>query len=283
MKVDAHQHFWQISRGDYGWITPDVSTLYRDFLPDDLAQHLDYHGITHTIVVQAAPTLEETTFILQLSDNYDSIVGVVGWVDIDSPRFLTDFQKFQSRPKFVGVRVMVQDMDDDALILQDHWIQAFEYFATIDFPVDLLVKSHQLRSVVNLLERVPMLRCVIDHIGKPNIAGAETEPWKREITRISQYTKTYCKLSGMVTEAEHHAWRANDFVEYVRHVIETFGPARTMFGSDWPVCLLSASYDDVVRIATDSLPVSLTQEERKQVFGLTAAQFYKLGTGKVSR
>ena len=276
MRIDAHQHYWKISRGDYGWITTDIGTLYRDFLPGDLESDLTAHDISKTVVVQAAPTIAETEFLLALSENQPSIAGVVGWLDLVDPDHEEQFRRLSQHPKFVGFRVMIQDMEDPTEILEPDVVDAFQRYAQMDVPVDLLVKANQIPVLIKLLEAVPGLRGVIDHIAKPNIALGDYEPWASQMTELASYPSIYCKLSGMVTEADHRHWKSADFAQYVDHVIQSFGATRVMYGSDWPVCLMAASYDDVWRVANENLPATLTEAERAAIFGNNAVSFYKL-------
>jgi len=276
MRIDAHQHYWKLSRNDYGWITPDMPVLYRDYLPEDLMPHLQKHGVERTILVQAAATIEETEFLLRLSEQTETVGGVVGWLDLNDPSYRAHFERFRKHPKFVGFRVMIQEMEDPRDVLKPQVVEALTYFAEIDFPVDLLMRSPQLHVVVELLERVPGLRGVIDHLAKPRIAEAVLHPWQDQMREIARHPNIYCKLSGMVTEADHVKWTANDLIPYVRHVLEIFGPDRVMFGSDWPVCLLAASYDQVVDALEQALPDTLTESEKERIFGGNAKTFYKL-------
>lgn len=276
MRIDAHQHYWRIDRGDYGWIGPELPVLYRDYMPSDLAPHLKEHNLNATIVVQAAQTLEETAYLLSLSEESESIAGVVGWLDLNDPNFLLHYQRFCKHPKYVGFRVMIQEMPDANRILEPHFIEALQYFAEHDVPVDLLVVSHQLAPVIELLDQVPGLRAVIDHIAKPRIADGVLEPWRSQMAAIAKRPNVYCKLSGMVTEADHNKWKREDFAAYIQHVLEIFGTDRVMFGSDWPVCLLAANYEEVVEVLTHSLPETWTQHDNDRLFGLNAKGFYKL-------
>ncbi|GAE94357.1 L-fuconolactone hydrolase [Gracilibacillus boraciitolerans JCM 21714] len=275
MRIDAHQHYWKISRDDYGWINPDIRTLYRDFLERDLVEHLKKAGIEKTIVIQAAPTIEETEFILSLSDHSESIVGVVGWIDIDHPSYKEQLDIFRKHPKFVGIRIMIQDMPNETIILSEKYLEAFSYFGKIDLPVDLLITSSQLWAVSELLKRVK-LRGVIDHIAKPEIEKGKLEPWKTQMAEIASYQNIYCKLSGMVTEANHDNWETKDMIPYVHHIVEVFGMHRIMYGSDWPVCLLAASYDQVYHLLNDALPSDVSTLDKEFIFGKNAIDFYKL-------
>jgi len=275
MRIDSHQHYWRISRNDYGWITPELPVLYRDFLEKDLRPHLEKNKIDKTIVVQAAPTIEETEFILSLSNESETIAGVVGWIDIEDISYKERLENFRKHPKFVGIRIMIQDMPDERVILKPHYLEAFSYFEKMDIPVDLLVRSDQLSVVVELLKYVS-IRAVIDHIAKPQIKAGTLEPWKSQMKQIAKHPNIYCKLSGMVTEADHHNWEKEEFIPYVRHIVNEFGVNRVMFGSDWPVCLLSASYDDVYNLLKETLPPNLTEVEEERIFGGNALKFYKL-------
>lgn len=275
MRIDAHQHYWKINRDDYGWITPDIPTLYRDFLEEDLVRHLRDYEIDKTIVVQAAPTYEETEFILSLSDDATSVIGVVGWIDIEDPSYKEQLEEFRKHPKFVGIRVMIQDMPDENIILTEKYLAAFSYFEKIDLPVDLLVTANQLGAVCELLKRVK-IRGVIDHIAKPEIEKGKLEPWKTQMAEIANYEHMYCKLSGMVTEADHDNWMTKDFIPYVHHIVKVFGIHRIMYGSDWPVCLLAASYDQVYQLLNDALPHEVTNSDKELIFGQNAIDFYKL-------
>lgn len=277
MRIDAHQHYWSIGRGDYGWITPELPVLYRDFLAEHLAPHLEKHRLEGTILVQAAPTLEETKFILSIADREPTVLGVVGWLDLFDSNHWQTYESLRSNPKFVGFRVMIQDMPDSSRILEEPFVRALSRYAEADVPVDLLVAFAQLPHVVQLLERVPGLRGVIDHIGKPPITSGELEPWLQSIKEIAHFPGIYCKLSGMVTEAEHHNWKPQQIAPYMDAVLHLFGPRRIMYGSDWPVCLLSAPYDNVIELAESALPADWGNEERSKLFGGNAAVFYKLG------
>lgn len=276
MRIDAHQHYWTMTRSDYGWITPDLPALYRDFMPEDLDIHLRKHRIDGTIVVQAAPTVEETDYLFALADRSNSIIGVVGWLDLFDPLHKEHFNRYRQHPKFVGFRLMIQDMPDASRVLEQSFVEALQQYATLDVPVDLLVTSSQLDVLNELLDAVPSLRGVIDHIGKPKIAAGEFELWAAQMERASKHQNVYCKLSGMVTEADHHFWKAEQFKPYIEHALHVFGVDRVMFGTDWPVCLLAASYDEVVEVLEGNLPQAWSEEERAKLFGDNARTFYKL-------
>ncbi|MDF2960805.1 MAG: amidohydrolase [Paenibacillus sp.] len=276
MRLDSHQHFWKLDRGDYDWISPDMKAIHRDFGPSDLADHLKRNGIDKTIVVQAAPTLQDTEFMLGLAGDNESIAGVVGWLDLDSPDYREQYLRFKQHPAFVGFRVMIQGMEDADEVLRPPVVEALRYFAGEGFPVDLLMRSNQLPSVLKLLEAVPNLHGVIDHIAKPQIAEGQWEPWASQMEEIAAYPSIYCKLSGMVTEADHRQWKPEHFTRYIQHIIRIFGKERVMFGSDWPVCLLAASYDQVIEVLEQALPESWSSRDKEALFGGNAMRFYRL-------
>jgi len=279
MRIDAHQHYWSIARGDYGWITQELPVLYRDFLPEDLHIHLKKHRMDGTIVVQAAPTIQETEYLFALAERSESILGVVGWLNLFDPFHREHFERYREHPKFVGFRIMIQDMSDASRVLESSFVKALQEYAGMDVPVDLLVKSNQLDVLNELLDAVPGLRGVIDHIGKPRIAEQIIEPWAAQIERAAKHPKIYCKISGMVTEADHQAWQPEHLKRYIEHVIRCFGSERTMFGTDWPVCLLAASYDEVVEVLEEAIPRAWGEQERAKLFGDNARRFYKLPMG----
>lgn len=277
-RIDAHQHFWALSRGEYDWITPEMTSIYRDFLPRDLVPLLVQEGFDGSIVVQAAPTIAETGFMLEQASACDEVLGVVGWLDFNKADYREQLASFQQHPKFVGIRVMIQEMEDSDEVLAPHYIKALTHLAEIGLPVDLLCKSSQLHSVIALLEAVPGLHAVIDHIAKPQIKDQLFEPWKSQLTRIAQFPQVYCKLSGMVTEADHESWKPTDLAPYIQFVIELFGKDRILFGSDWPVCLLAAQYGEVVKALNETLDDSWTETDRAKLFGGNAARFYRIGS-----
>ncbi|SDX15656.1 amidohydrolase [Paenibacillus sp. CF384] len=278
IRIDAHQHYWKLDRGDYGWLTPAAGPiLFRDYGPADLEPELETAGVTRTIVVQAAATHEETAYMLSLSDHADSIAGVVGWLDFQDPNWRSVLDGFREHPKFVGIRVMIQDMSDPFEALNPQSLEALRYLAEIKLPVDLLIVSHQLPATLALLKQVPDLHAVIDHIGKPQIREGILEPWASQMSEIAaQYPGIYCKLSGMITEAAHDDWKPEQFTSYVSHIVEVFGTERIMFGSDWPVCLLAGSYQDVCDVLDEALPTKLSDDQREALYGGNAAAFYKL-------
>lgn len=277
MRIDSHQHYWKIGRGDYHWMTPALSVLYRDYLPADLRPCLEEHNIQKTILVQAAQTVAETDFLLDLAAEEDSVAGVVGWLDLEDPNFPEYFARYTRKPKFVGLRPMLQDLPDDRWILRPNVLSALKLVETNDFPFDFLTYTRHLPFVAEVLESCPHLRAVIDHISKPEIRSGNLQPWKSLITQLAKHPNLYCKLSGMVTEADHQHWSPDDLRPYVEHVAECFGWDRVMFGSDWPVCLCAGSYDRVIGAVQEILAAKLDRDSESKLFGGNAKRFYKLG------
>ncbi len=274
MRIDAHQHYWKLSRGDYGWLTPDMGVLYRDYLPAHLKPTLAQHRIDKTILVQAAPTVAETDFMLSLAAEDDSIGGVVGWLDMADSSFPRLFEKYRQAPALVGIRPMLHDLSDDAWVTQPRVIEHLRLLAAHDFPFDFLVRPQHLPYVLQVLAQAPNLRAVVDHIAKPLIKDRQFEPWASQLAAIAQHEQVYCKLSGMVTEADNANWTPADLKPYVEHTVACFGPERVMFGSDWPVSLLAASYPDVIGALEQVLAPQLDESGKARVFGGNAARFY---------
>lgn len=276
MRIDSHQHYWQVSRGDYHWMTPDLPVLYRDYLPADLRPLLNEGGIQKTILVQAAQTTAETDFLLQLAKADDSIAGVVGWLDMESPEFPTQFERYRNNPQFIGLRPMLQDLPDDDWIVRPRVLDALRLVADADFPFEFLTYPRHLPFVLKVLESLPSLRVVLDHISKPEIRLGKQEPWRTWIAQVAQHPNLLCKLSGMITEADHQRWSPNDLRPYVDHIVQCFGTDRLMFGSDWPVCLLAGSYRQTIAALKELLPSNLTEADDQKIFGENAEHFYKL-------
>lgn len=276
MRIDAHQHFWKLSKNLNDWPTPDFKTIYRDFTPEDLEKCLKKHSIQKTVAVQAAPLVEETEFLLDLADQHDFIGGVVGWIDMSSEQFPELFTKFRNNPKFVGIRPMLQNIEDDQWILRSEVKRNISILIENDFPLDILIYPKHLPHIVALFKEFPTLRAVIDHCAKPDIQNRQWEPWADLIEEVSAFESVMCKISGLVTEADHHSWKVDEFRPYIHHLIRCFGTDRIMFGSDWPVCLLAAQYDEVVEIVTSNLTEEMTVKGTKLLFGGNAQKFYKL-------
>ncbi len=276
MRIDAHQHFWKVSRGDYHWMTPNLPILYRDFMPDDLAPILAQFKFDKTIVVQAAQTVAETDFLLDLAGRYDFIAGVVGWLDLESDVFVEDFSRYRKNPKFLGLRPMLQDLPDDAWICRPQVLKNLRLVADTRFPFEFLTYTRHLPHVLRVLETIPNLHAVIDHISKPEIKAQNMEPWKALMEEAAGHPNLFCKLSGLITEADPQNWKIGDLRPYVEHVVEAFGWDRIMYGSDWPVCLLAGEYEHAYGTLREIVSRSLTDDREAKLFGENAARFYQL-------
>jgi L-fuconolactonase len=276
MRVDGHQHFWKADRGDYHWMDSSVSILCCDYLPSDLRPHLAKHGIEKTILVQAAQTVAETDFLLELAAQHSFIAGVVGWLDMESMDFARQFDLYRKNPKFIGLRPMLQDLPDPAWIVRPQILKSLRLVADADFPFEFLTYTQHLPYVLQALEAAPQIRAAIDHISKPEIKGGKVEPWKQLMAQAARHNNLYCKLSGMVTEADPLHWSAEDLRPYIEHIVDCFGWDRVIFGSDWPVCLLAGTYDQVVEALIEVLRPRMDRVSEEKLFGMNAAHFYKL-------
>jgi L-fuconolactonase len=274
--IDAHQHYWHPKRGDYDWMPMDNATLARPYHPADLEPALARHGIARTVLVQAAATVAETEYMLGIADATPSVAAVVGWVDFERPADRAHLERLANHPKFVGLRPMIQDIPDDDWMLRDDIAWAFQALIELDLTFDALGFPRHLANFYKILTRYPEMRVVVDHCMKPQIRSHSAESfahWAEGMRRIAEDTGAFCKLSGIVTESDD--WSVEKLKPYADHVLEIFGPDRVMWGSDWPVCQLAASYDDW-RAAAEALTAELTPVEKEAVFGGTAARFYRL-------
>lgn len=275
MRIDAHQHFWDLNRLSYPWMPEGESVLKRDFLPEHLLPKYERNRFDGCVTVQAAALDAETDWLLELAGEHDFIKGVVAWVDLASPDLPKRLDNLQRDPYFVGVRHPVHDEQDGRWLLRSDVIEGLRELARRNIPYDLLVRPQHLPIVPELAERVPGLRMVIDHIAKPRIAEGLMEPWARDMERCSSIPGMHVKLSGMVTEARIPGWTMDDLKPYVAHVMNLFPPERLMYGSDWPVCLLAGTYKTVLAAFTQSIGAQ-PQPVRNAILGETAMRFYGL-------
>jgi L-fuconolactonase len=276
MSIDAHQHYWDPARGDYGWLTPELKVLYRKFGPDDLKPLRERAGVERTVVVQAAPTLEETHYLLGLARDEPSIAGVVGWVPLLPPAAPDVIETLAREPKFKGVRPMLQDLPDDTWIANPGLAPAIEALIAHDLSFDALIFTRHVEHIETFAARFPALRIVVDHGAKPPVrdGNAGYQVWANAIARLAQLPQIHCKLSGLATEASP-GWTEDTLRPYVEHLLESFGPARLMWGSDWPVLDLNGDYLRWHSVAT-TLLAPLSDAEREAVFGGNAAAFYRI-------
>ena len=278
-RIDAHQHYWEPKRGDYGWMSMDDQVLARKYAPVDLAPALARCGVSRTVLVQAAPSLEETEYILGIADTTDTVAAVVGWVNFEDQAHAHHLTRLANHPKFVGVRPMIQGIPDSGWMLRDDVQWAYRAIVDLDLTFDALGLPRHLDNFLTLFKRYPDMRTVVDHCMKPRIRDHRTEPelfqhWADGISRIATETGAFCKLSGLVTEASGD-WSLEDLRPFTDHVLNAFGAQRVMWGSDWPVCRLRASYDEWVDTA-EKLTAHLSAGDKDEVFGNTATRFYKL-------
>lgn len=280
MRIDAHQHFWKFSAKDYPWISRGMDVLACDHLPDDLEPHLRKWDIDGTILVQARQSIQETEFLLDLASRYSSIKGVVGWVDLCHSDVSAQLERLSAFPKLKGVRHVVQDEPEEDYVLRDDFMRGIGLLQQFDLVYDLLIRSQQLSAATKLARCFPEQIFVLNHIGKPPIRSGTIEPWRTEIRQLAALDNVVCKLSGMVTEADWKSWKPHEFTPYMEVVLDAFGPHRLMVGSDWPVCTLAASYEQVMDLAADFL-ARLAPADQKEVWGETASRIYKIKTERI--
>lgn len=274
--IDAHHHFWERGRFKYEWLdAPACKPISGNFLPEDLAPLIKKAGVDKTVFVQTQHDLEENRWVLGLAKKHDWIAGVVGWVGLKSAHCEEQVLELKADPKFVGVRHIVQDEEDDDFIVQPGVLAGLNVLEKHGVPYDLLFYVKHLKHAETLAKKFPNLKMVIDHLAKPKIKDRSMEVWKDAFVAASKYPNVFCKLSGMVTEADWKKWTAADLKPYVQLALEKYGPDRLMFGSDWPVCLLAASYERVVEALKEALG-PITAAEREKIFGGTAIKFYGL-------
>lgn len=272
--LDSHQHFWRPARGDYGWLSPESGALYRDYLPGDLAPLLEARGIAGTILVQAAPSIAETYFLLDVADATPWVEGVVGWVDLSGPTAVADLERLARNPLLRGVRPMIQDIADPEWMLGAALTPAYEALVELGLTFDALVRPVHLPNLLRLLHRFPGLRATIDHGAKPDIAGGAWQPWADLIGALARETRVTCKLSGLVTEAAPD-WTEASIRPYADHLLEAFGARRLMWGSDWPVVDLARGYGPWWSF-TQGWLARLDAADAGHILGGTARAFYRI-------
>lgn len=277
MKIDAHQHFWNPARGDYDWMPKDDPVLSRVYRPSDLEPQLKDLGIDATVLVQAAPSIAETEYMLGIADATPFVAGVVGWVDFEHGSDRAELERLSLHPKFLGVRPMIQDIEDVDWMLRPDVQWGFETLIDLGLSFDALGFPRHLPNFLALLKRYADLRVVVDHGMKPEIRNHGEDRfahWADGMAKIAGQTGAYCKFSGLVTEAVEN-WSIDDLRPYADHILKVFGPERVMWGSDWPVCQLRASYEEW-HSAAGELTAELGEEAQQRIFGDTAAEFYRL-------
>lgn len=282
MRIDAHQHFWIYSSSEYGWIGESMATLRRNFLPGDLQPELNRAGFDGCVAVQARQTNEETHWLLQLASESPFIFGVVGWVDLRSPRRESELRALANQRKLVGVRHIVQDERDDRFLLQPDFLRGIALLREYDLAYDLLIYEKHLRVAAEFVRQFPRQRFVLDHLAKPRIKEKAIHPWAEGIRELAAFPNVYCKLSGLVTEADWQNWRPEELTPYLDVAMECFGPDRLMIGSDWPVCTVAASYSRAIGGVRQYLN-RFPEDVREKVLGESAQRFYKLSLAENPR
>jgi L-fuconolactonase len=274
MRVDAHQHFWQYTDEEFGWINEPMAAIRRDFLPADLLPSLDEAGIAATVAVQARQSLAETEWLLELADAQSRIAGVVGWVPLVDPNVEQTLERLSANPKLRGVRHVLQGETDEYMAREDFHAD-IALLQQYSLTYDVLILERQLPAAVRFVDKHPNQPFVLDHIAKPLIAAHQLEPWRTQIRELARRSHVSCKLSGMVTEADFNRWTVEDLRPYAETALEAFGPERLLFGSDWPVCTVASSYVRWANVVRD-LVSGLSPDEQEMIFGRNAVRFYKL-------
>ncbi|MEE9273007.1 MAG: amidohydrolase family protein [Robiginitomaculum sp.] len=273
-RIDSHHHLWSLARGDYGWLTPELDVLFQDFLPIDLDRLIKKTAVKRTVLVQAAPTVAETRYLLSLAEESSSIAAVVGWVDMEASEAEYQICNLSCHAKFRGIRPMMQDIPEPDWILKPELDPAFRALERLDLSFDALIRTIHIRNLQEISRRYPALRIVINHAAKPNIAGGAFPDWAEAMKKISESANIYCKISGLLTEAEPRA-AAQSLKPWVDHLIECFGAERLMWGSDWPVLNLVSNYKHWAEMS-DVLFAELAKAEQNFIYGETARAFYKI-------
>jgi len=275
MHIDAHQHFWIYNGHEYGWIDDSMAALRRDFLPHDLAPELAANGFDGSVLVQTRQTLEETRWILDLAEHNPSILGVVGWADLRSPEIRSQLKELTQHPKLVGIRHIVQGEPDDQFLLQPDFLRGISVLEEFNLAYDILIYTKHLPVAVDFVHRFPRQRFVLDHMAKPPIRSGQISQWAAGIRRLAEFPNVFCKVSGLVTEADWENWKLEQITPYLDVAFDAFGPDRLMIGSDWPVCLCAATYTQVMQLVKDYIQL-LSPDSQAAVLGGNAARFWHL-------
>ncbi len=275
LKIDSHQHFWRYTPREYGWINDQMTVIRRDFLPNDLRAEMLSAGIDAAVSVQASQTLEETRWLLQLSAENDFIKGVVGWVPLIDANVDEGLAELKSRRKLVGIRHVLHDEPDDFYMLRDDFNRGIDKLKPFGLPYDILIFERHLPQTIEFVDRHEGQVFIVDHLAKPRVKASELSPWRENLHELAKRPNVYCKLSGLATEADYRDWTAGQLKPYIDTVLAAFGPARIMFGSDWPVCLLAAGYKQWVDLVANATS-SLSQSDQQRIWAETAVEAYRL-------
>ena len=275
MRIDSHQHFWMYEKQQHAWINDAMHIIQKNFMPADLQPVLKKNNIDGCVLVQVDQTEDENIFQLKNASGYDFIKGVVGWVDLQAMDIGERLQHYQQFKKMKGFRHILQDEKDRALMLRPAFKRGIGLLNAYNFTYDILILPDQLQYTRELVKSFPDQRFVIDHIAKPDIKNKKNNDWEKDMRALASYKNVYCKISGMVTEADWHHWNIKDFFPYLDVIVQTFGTKRIMFGSDWPVCLVAASYEQMMAIVQEYFS-SFSENEQNDFFANNAIKFYNL-------
>ncbi len=275
IRIDSHQHFWHYDPAKHVWMNEFMGVLKKDYLPTDLEPLLKKCALDGCIAVQANQAEVENTFLLGLASQYDFIKGIVGWVDLRADNLVEKLEYYQQFTKIKGFRHVIHDEPELDFMLQSAFMKGVSVLKNYGYTYDILIFAEHLPNTFTFVKNLPNQPFVIDHIAKPNIKNGETDNWKKQIKEIAVFENVYCKISGMVTEADWSSWKKDDFTKYLDVIIEAFGTNRIMYGSDWPVCTLAAKYEEQYNIVKDYFS-SFSKTEQEHFLGATACNFYQL-------
>jgi L-fuconolactonase len=274
MMIDAHHHLWKYSAAEYGWISPEMRVIKRDFLPENLEELMHYFGIEGTVAVQARQTLEETSWLLELAGKHPLIRGVVGWVPLtEGAGVKKHLERFAGNPRLRGVRHVIHDEADPRYILRKDFNEGVHALREFKLRYDILIFERHLPAAIEFVDRHPNQTFILDHVAKPRIKDKVMTPWDRNMRELAKRQNVYCKLSGMVTEADPARWTPEGLQPYIDVVLAAFGPRRLMYGSDWPVMLLAGDYARWFGTVQNAIG-KLSKAEQERIMGGTAAEAY---------
>lgn len=275
MRLDAHQHFWKYDAAEYEWIDDEMNALKKDFFPKDLLPHLQQNNFDGCVAVQAKQSEEETFFLNELAEKNNFIKAVVGWIDLRADNLEEKFEYFSKCRAVKGFRHVLQGEANRALMLENDFKKGIALLEKFNFTYDILIFNDQLKYIPEFVAAFPNQKFVIDHIAKPGIKNQQINNWKKEMEEVSKFENVYCKISGMVTEADWKNWKQEDFNIYIDVVMNSFSAKRVMFGSDWPVCLIAASYNEVCNIV-ETATQQFSVDEKRLLWGINCKEFYNI-------
>lgn len=275
LTIDSHQHFWHYAPEKQPWIDDQMADIRRDFLPPDLANEFKANQVSGCIAVQAEQTTAETDFLLDLASQHSFILGVVGWIDLRAADLKEQLKKYQGQQKLKGFRHVVQGETDPQFLLRPDFIKGIQTLGEFGYTYDLLILPHQLLSALELVKRFPTQKFVVDHLAKPYIKAGYLTGWAHMMTALGKCENVYCKISGLVTEADYQRWTPAQLSPYLDHVFHAFPAERLMYGSDWPVCLVAATYTQVLE-TLQAATASFSEVEKSWIFHKSCQTFYGL-------